>query len=65
MGNLRSCIRTGNPVEWLAFIGLGIYELLPGFIAGLVSAVVVTLIDREPGKDVQDLFDLATSGSNE
>ena len=50
---------------WLAFIGLGIYELLPGFIAGLIAAVVVTLIDREPGKEVQELFDLAASDSVE
>ena len=48
---------------WLAFIGLGIYEILPGFVAGLIAAVVVSLVDQEPGKDVQELFDLATSDS--
>lgn len=49
-------------VLWLA-CGLsastGIYELFPGFIAGLVFAVVVTLIDKEPSKEVQELFDRA------
>ena len=50
---------------WLAFIGLGIYELLPGFVAGLVAAVAVTLIDQEPSKEVQDLYDLAASGQIE
>ena len=29
---------------WLAFIGLGIYEIIPGFVAGLIAAVVVFLI---------------------
>ncbi len=48
-------------IVWLAFIGLGLYEIIPGFFCGLVAAVVVTLLDKEPGKDVQDLFDLAVS----
>jgi sodium/proline symporter len=50
---------------WLAFIGLGIYEIIPGFIAGLIAAIVVTLIDKEPSKEVQDLYDYASSGSIE
>ena len=48
-------------IVWLAFIGLGIYEIIPGFIAGLIAAVLVTLADKEPGKEVQELFDLAVS----
>ena len=48
-------------VLWLAFLSgsTGIYELFPGFIAGLVCAVVVTLMDKEPAKEVLDLFDRA------
>ena len=49
-------------VLWLA-CGLssstGIYELFPGFIAGLVCATVATLLDEEPSKEVQELFDRA------
>lgn len=39
----------------------GIYEIIPGFAAGLICAVVVTLIDREPSKEVTDIFDAATA----
>ena len=48
-------------VLWLAFLSgsTGIYELFPGFIAGMVFAVVVTLMDKEPSKEIQDLFDRA------
>lgn len=48
-------------ILWLAFIGLGIYEIIPGFFAGLIAAVVVTLIDKEPAPDVIAIFDQATS----
>ncbi len=49
-------------VIWLAgglSASTGIYELFPGFIAGLVCAVVVTLIDKEPSDEVKALFDRA------
>ena len=39
-----------------------LYEILPGFIAGLIFAVIATLLDNEPSKEVQDLYDLASSG---
>ena len=39
-----------------------LYEIIPGFIAGLIVAVLVTLIDKKPDKEVEDLFDLAVSG---
>jgi sodium/proline symporter len=45
-------------VIWLAaFSGTGLYEIIPGFIAGLIAAVVVTLCGKGPGKDVEALFD--------
>ena len=43
----------------------GIYELLPGFIVGAVSAVVVSLIDKKPSKEVEALFDKAVSSEIE
>ena len=39
----------------------GIYELLPGFVAGFIAAVVVTLADKAPEKEVTDIFDKAVS----
>jgi sodium/proline symporter len=39
----------------------GIYELLPGFVAGLIACVVVSLIDKKPSDEVYSLFDKAVS----
>ena len=39
----------------------GVYELLPGFVAGLVAAIVVSLIDKKPSAEIEELFDRATS----
>ncbi len=50
---------------WLsALSSTGVYEIIPGAIVGLIAGVVVTLLDKEPGKAVQDLFDKAV-GSND
>ena len=49
-------------VIWLAggfSASTGIYELFPGFIAGLVCATVITLIDKEPSDEIKELFDRA------
>ena len=49
-------------ILWLAFLSkLGIYELLPGFAAGLIAAIVVTLITKKPSEDVEKLFDTAVN----
>lgn len=37
----------------------GIYELFPGFIAGMICAVAATLIDKKPDDEVTALFDRA------
>ena len=53
-------IVTGALVDilWLAFLGkLGIYEVLPGCILGLVVGVIVTLATPAPDKAVTDLYD--------
>ena len=55
-------IITGFAVDiiWLLCLSsTGIYEIIPGFIAGLVVAVVVTLITKKPSAEVEKLFDNA------
>ena len=48
-------------ILWLSLLGsTGIYEIIPGFYAGLIAAVVVSRITGAPGKDVEALFDRAT-----
>ncbi len=54
-------------VLWMQFLteSTGIYELFPGFIAGAVLAVVVSLVDKKPSKEVEALFDKAISNEIE
>ena len=54
-------------VLWLAFLShTGIYEMVPGFICSFIAAVVFTLLDEEPGEEIQAIFDKATAeGFNE
>lgn len=48
-------------ILWLAFLsGTGIYEIIPGFAAGLIAAVVVSLCSPAPSKEVAELFDRAS-----
>ena len=50
-------------ILWLAFLGgLGIYEILPASILGLIVGVVVTLATPAPEKAVTDLFDKVAAG---
>ncbi len=55
-------------VVWL-FGGLsastGIYELLPGFIAGLVASVLVALATKAPDEATKAIFETATSKETE
>lgn len=49
-------------IGWLVlFSSFGLYELLPGFVAGLIAAVVVTLCTKKPSADVEELFDKAVA----
>ncbi len=49
-------------IAWLAFLATtGIYELLPGFAAGMVAAVVTTLCTKKPPQQVEELFDAAVN----
>lgn len=54
-------------VLWMNFLtdSTGIYELLPGFIAGALFAVIVSLVDKKPAKEVEELFDRAVSSEIE
>jgi sodium/proline symporter len=55
-----SGIITGAVVDvvWLAvFSSTGLYEIIPGFIAGLITAIVVTLCGKNPGAEVEALYD--------
>jgi sodium/proline symporter len=50
-------------ILWFIFLSgsTGIYELIPGFIASMIAAVVVTLLDKKPNSDITDIFDKATA----
>ena len=54
-------------VLWLLFLTgtTGVYELLPGFIVGGLAAIIVSLIDKKPSKEVEALYDLAVSSEIE
>ncbi len=41
----------------------GVYEIIPGFIAGALAAFVVTLIDKAPSAEVEEIFARATDNS--
>lgn len=45
-------------IGWLTYMShTGIYEIIPGFAAGLLAGVIVSLCSREPEKEVTDLYD--------
>jgi sodium/proline symporter len=46
----------GDVIWLVAFSGTGLYEIIPGFVLGLIAAVVVTLCSKNPGADVEALF---------
>ena len=53
-------------VAWMLLLSeTGIYELLPGFIAGGLSCVIVSLIDKKPTAEVNALFEKASKISDE
>lgn len=41
----------------------GIYEIIPGFVVGAAAAIVATLIDKAPSKEVEEIFIRATDNS--
>lgn len=53
-------------VLWLLFLTnkTGIYEIFPGFIVGLLCCIVFTLIDKQPSKEVTDVFENALAAED-
>jgi sodium/proline symporter len=61
-------IFTGAVVDiaWLMYMSdTLVYEIIPGFFAGLIAAVLVSLISPKPSKEVSELFDKALAMTNE
>ena len=56
-------IVTGFAVDmvWYFFLSgtTGVYEIVPGFICGLIAAVVVSLLSKKPSQEVLDRFEQA------
>ena len=62
-GGAVTGIAVGAVVDilWLSFLSsTGIYEIVPGFFAGLIAAVLVSLLSKGPGAEVEALFDKAS-----
>jgi len=60
-------ILTGAAVDilWLAFLkDFGLYEIIPGFLASLVVAIVVSLATKAPSDAVTAVFDKVASGKD-
>ena len=47
---------------WLVFLtaSTGIYEIVPGFVAGMIAAAVVSKATPAPGEEVERIFERAT-----
>ena len=49
-------------IAWLSFLSAtGVYEIVPGFLLGLAAAVAISLLGKEPDKEVTTLFDRVAS----
>ena len=49
-------------ILWAMFLSeTGIYEIVPASIVSIIAAVAVTLMTKEPSKDIRELFDKAIS----
>ena len=55
------CVGFVVDAVWYAFLSssTGLYEIIPGFLCGLIAAVIVSLCGKAPSKEVTDLFDRA------
>ena len=50
-------------ILWLVFLkGTGIYEIIPGFVASLIAAIVVAKLTPAPSAEVTAVFDKVASG---
>lgn len=50
-------------VLWYIYLSAstGIYEIIPGFICGLIASVVVSLLDKAPSNEINVIFETAVS----
>ena len=46
-------------VLWKEFIGLGVYEIIPGFIVASLAIVIISLLGKAPSTSIQKRFDKA------
>lgn len=49
----------GVDALWYVFLSgrTGLYEIIPGFLCSLIAAIVVSLLDKAPSKEVEELFE--------
>ncbi|MBQ9629488.1 MAG: sodium/proline symporter [Synergistaceae bacterium] len=53
-------------IAWLNYMAhTGVYEIIPGFFAGLIAAVIVSLLSPKPSHEVEELFYKAVAMTNE
>ncbi len=52
-----------NTVMPAAIANTGVYEIVPGFVVGLIVSVVITLCTKAPTADVTAIFEAATDTS--
>jgi len=52
-----------NTIMPAAITPTGIYEILPGFVAGLISTVVVSIATKAPSSQIMEIFASATDKS--
>ena len=51
-------------IAWLiAMTWTGIYEIVPAFIVGLAVCVIVSLCDKAPSQEINEIFERATDNS--
>ena len=49
-------------ILWLVFLAdTGVYEIVPGFICGLIVSILVSLCTKAPDKEVEALFEAGTN----
>lgn len=53
-------------ISWLNYMShTNVYEIIPGFFAGLIAAVIVSMLSPKPSHEVEELFDKAVAMTNE
>ena len=57
------CVGFVVDAVWYAFLSssTGLYEIIPGFVASLLAAVIASLCTKKPNADVEALYDRAVA----